>query len=204
MPCQAASAVRIVARRQKNVRRVQPAEQPLNRATPNPSRSRISRAGCALAKHHAGCTTNSGHRHHGRRPATIIRRAAPERLAEGHHRKVLLVALVPVPGSICAYATLFQLTSCAIKARSRLPRPMCQAIAWATRDRILSGIIRAWPISQLSIRPMRPPPNSWSFSTKSLRRSNAITPRSCCATTTRTTSLNVISTPVQEPTDPPF
>ena len=54
--------------------------------------------------------------------------------------------LGPAPGSICAYATLFQLTSCEIKARSRLPRRVCQAIAWATRDMLLSGIIRAWPI----------------------------------------------------------
>ena len=61
MPCQAASAVQLVARRQKNVGRVQPAEQPLNRAVPNPSRSRIPRAGCAFSKHHAGCTTHSGY-----------------------------------------------------------------------------------------------------------------------------------------------
>ena len=50
-----------------------------------------------------------------------------------------------------------------------------------------------------SICPMRPLPNSWSFYKKSPRRSNAIKLRSCCAITTRATSLNVIWTPCKNP-----
>ena len=105
MPCQAASAVRIVARRQKNVGRVQPAEQPRNRAMPNPS-VRVFRARDAHWQNILlgvqpipviGITAD-GHNHSSRAARAAGLGATSEGAACG---------LGPAPGSICAYATLF-------------------------------------------------------------------------------------------------